>query len=86
MDRRQMVISGTRAHTGTSTAIMIEAPLLNVNTTIKASGEVISILPGLSAVNQHFGNTAIYGTIVPEEDQYEDMIIWLRRHYYLLNF
>ncbi len=61
--------NGTRTYTGTSTVSLREAPVVGVPTTIKVSGEVISILPDPSAVNQHFGNTPIYGAIVPEEDR-----------------
>jgi hypothetical protein len=61
--------NGTMTYTGNSTISMPEAPLVDVPTTIKVSGEVISIFPDPSAVNQHFGNTPIYGVVLPEEGQ-----------------
>ena len=47
---------------------MPEAAFADVPTTIKVSGEIISIFPDPSKVNQHFGNTPIYGAIIQEED------------------
>ena len=61
--------NGTMTYTGNSTVSMREGPLVDVPTTIKFSGEIISIFPDPSAVNQHFGNTPIYGVITPEEGQ-----------------
>jgi hypothetical protein len=40
-----------------------EGPLVGVPTTIKLSGEVISIFPDPSSVDGHFGDTPIYGAI-----------------------
>jgi hypothetical protein len=42
---------------------MPEAPVIDVPTTIKISGEIISIFPDPSNVNDHFGSTPIYGVI-----------------------
>jgi hypothetical protein len=68
--------NGTMTYTGNSTVSMPETPFVDVPTTIKVSGEIISIFPDPSAVNQHFGNTPIYGVILPEEGrrggQYDD--------------
>jgi len=61
--------NGTETYSGNSTVSMREGPLLDVPTIIKVSGEVISIFPEPSAVNQHFGNTPIYGAVIPEESQ-----------------
>jgi hypothetical protein len=61
--------NGTMTYTGNSTVSMPEAPIVDVPTTIKVSGEIISIFPDPSAVNHHFGNTPIYGVVLPEEDQ-----------------
>jgi len=61
--------NGTTTYAGNSTISMPEGPLVGVPTTIKVSGEVISIFPDPSAVNQHFGNTPVYGAILPEEGQ-----------------
>lgn len=61
--------NGTMTYTGNSTISMPEGPLVGVPTTIKVSGEVISIFPDPSTVNQHFGNTPIYGAVLPEEGQ-----------------
>jgi len=60
--------NGTTTYTGNSTVSMPEAPIVDVPTTIKVSGEIISIFPDPSKVNQHFGNTPIYGAIVVEEE------------------
>lgn len=59
--------NGTMTYTGNSTVSMPETPFVNVPTTIKISGEIISIFPEPSVVDQHFGNTPIYGVILPEE-------------------
>jgi hypothetical protein len=59
--------NGTMTYTGNSTVSMPESPLVDVPTTIKFSGEIISIFLDPSAVNRHFGNTPIYGAILPEE-------------------
>ena len=61
--------NGTSIYTGNSTISMPEGPLVGVPTTIKVSGEVISIFPDPSTVNHHFGNTPIYGAVLPEEGQ-----------------
>lgn len=60
--------NGTTTYTGNSTVSMPEAPIVDVPTTIKVSGEVISIFPDPSKVNQHFGNTPIYGAVLSEEE------------------
>ena len=68
--------NGTMTYTGNSTVSMPETPFVDVPTTIKVSGEIISIFPEPSAVDQHFGSTPIYGVILPEEGrrggQYND--------------
>ena len=60
--------NGTITYTGNSTISMPDAPIVDVPTTIKVSGEIISILPDPSKVNEHFGNTPIYGAVVAEEE------------------
>jgi hypothetical protein len=60
--------NGTMTYTGNSTVSMPEAPIADVPTTIKVSGEIISIFPDPSKVNQHFGNTPIYGAIATGEE------------------
>jgi hypothetical protein len=60
--------NGTTTYTGNSTVSMPEAPIVDVPTIIKVSGQIISIYPEPSKVNEHFGNTPIYGAIVQEED------------------
>ena len=42
---------------------MPEAPIVDVPTTIKLSGEVISIFPEPSSMDGHFGDTQIYAVI-----------------------
>src|ERR687892_2848858 len=59
--------NGTMTYTGNSTVSMPDAPIVDVPTTIKVSGEIISIFPDPSKVNQHFGNTPIYGAAIEEE-------------------
>jgi hypothetical protein len=60
--------NGTTTYTGNSTISMPDAPITDVPTTIKISGEIISIFPDPSKVNQHFGNTPIYGAVPTEEE------------------
>ncbi len=60
--------NGTKTYIGNSTISMPEAPIVDVPTTIKISGEIISIFPDPSRVNEHFGNTPIYGAIRVEEE------------------
>jgi hypothetical protein len=60
--------NGTMTYTGNSTISMPDAPIVDVPTTIKISGEVISIFPDPSKVNQHFGNTPIYGAVIEKEE------------------
>ena len=59
--------NGTMMYTGNSTVSMPDAPIVDVPTTIKVSGEIISIFPGPSKVNEHFGNTPIYGAAIEKE-------------------
>ena len=56
--------NGTMTYTGNSTISMPEAPIVDVPTTIKISGEIISIFPDPSSVEGHFGDTPIYGAAV----------------------
>ena len=60
--------NGTTTYTGNSTISMPEAAFEDVPTTIKVTGEIISIFPEPSRVNEHYGNTPIYGAIIQEED------------------
>jgi hypothetical protein len=55
--------NGTTTYTGSSTVSMPDAPIVDVPTTIKVSGEIISISPDTSSVNGHFGDTPIYAAI-----------------------
>jgi hypothetical protein len=55
--------NGTTTYTGSSTVSLPEGPLIGVPTTIKLSGEVISIFPDPSSVDGHYGNTPIYAAI-----------------------
>jgi hypothetical protein len=61
--------NGTMTYTGNSTISMPEAPIVDVPTTIKISGEIISIFPDPSKVNGHFGDTPIYGVIETGQDK-----------------
>jgi hypothetical protein len=60
--------NGTTTYTGNSTISMPEAAFEDVPTTIKVSGEIISIYPEPSKVNEHYGNTPIYGVVLVEEE------------------
>jgi hypothetical protein len=55
--------NGTTTFTGSSTVSMQEAPIVDVPTTIKVSGEVISIFLDPLSVDGHFGDTPIYAAI-----------------------
>jgi hypothetical protein len=55
--------NGTMTYTGNSTISMPEVPIADVPTTIKISGEIISIFPEPSSVDGHFGDTPIYGAV-----------------------
>lgn len=55
--------NGTTTYTGSSTVSLPEGPLVGVPTTIKLTGEVISIFPDPSSVDSHFGDTPIYAAI-----------------------
>jgi hypothetical protein len=61
--------NGTTTYTGNSTISTPKAAFEDVPTTIKVSGEIISIFPDPSSVDEHYGNTPIYGVVLPEEDQ-----------------
>jgi hypothetical protein len=52
--------NGTMTYTGSSTVSMPDAPIVDVPTTIKVSGEIISIFPYRLSVDGHFGDTPIY--------------------------
>jgi hypothetical protein len=57
----------TRIFNGTSTASMREGPVTDIPTGISIMGDkVISIWLDPSKVNNHFGNTPIYGTVMNE--------------------
>jgi hypothetical protein len=60
--------NGTTTYTGNSTISLPETAFEDVPTTIKISGEIISIFPDPSSVDEHYGNTPIYGVIIQEED------------------
>jgi hypothetical protein len=60
--------NGTTTYTGNATISMPEEAFADVPTTIKVSGEIISIFPEPSKVHEHYGNTPIYGAVVQEED------------------
>jgi hypothetical protein len=62
--------NGTMTYTGSSTIRLREAPIVDVPTTIKISGEIISIFPDPSNVNDHFGSTPIYGVIEHDSENY----------------
>lgn len=57
----------TRIFNGTSTASMREGPVADIPTGISILGDkVISIWLDPSKINNHFGNTPIYGTVMNE--------------------
>ena len=57
----------TRIFNGTSTSSMREGPVTNIPSSISIMGDkVISIWFDPSKINNHFGNTPIYGTVMNE--------------------
>ena len=57
----------TRIFNGTVTASLKEGPVTDIPTSIRIMGDkVISIWLDPSKVNNHFGNTPIYGTVMDE--------------------
>jgi hypothetical protein len=57
----------TRIFNGTATASLKEGPVTDIPTSIRIMGDkVISIWLDPSKVNNHFGNTPIYGTVIDE--------------------
>ena len=57
----------TRIFNGTATASLKEGPVTDIPTSIRIMGDkVISIWLDPSKVNNHFGNTPIYGTVMDE--------------------
>jgi|SRR5919106_917416 hypothetical protein len=60
--------NGTTTYTGNATISLREEAFTDVPTTIKVSGEIISIFPEPSKIHEHYGNTPIYGAIVQEEE------------------
>ena len=61
--------NGTKIFYGNSTISMKDGPIVDVPTTIKILGKVISIMPDPSKVNHHFGNTPIYGLVLSGRGQ-----------------
>jgi hypothetical protein len=60
--------TNTTTITGTATITMREGPVPNVPTTIQiAQDNVIAISPEAAAIENHFGNTPIYGIVVSLE-------------------
>jgi hypothetical protein len=60
--------TNTTTITGTTTITMREGPVHNVPTTIQiAQDQVIAISPEAAAIENHFGNTPIYGLLVSPE-------------------
>jgi hypothetical protein len=47
-------------YTGRSTISRPDTPIVDVPTTIKVSGEIISIFPYPSSMDGHFGDTPLY--------------------------
>ena len=61
--------------TGTATITMREGPVPNVQTTIEiAQDKVIAITPDPAALENHFGDTPIYGIVVSPEMIEEQMM------------
>jgi hypothetical protein len=58
----------TRVFNGTSTASMREGPVTNIPTTIRIIGDkVISVWLDPSRIENHYGNTPIYGIVMDEK-------------------
>ena len=57
----------TKVLNGTTTASMIEGPVTDIPTTIKIMGDkVISIQLDPSKIDEHYGNTPIYGLVMDD--------------------
>jgi hypothetical protein len=57
----------TEVLSGTTTASMMEGPVRDIPTTIKVMGDkVISIQLDPSKIDEHFGNTPIYGLVMDD--------------------
>jgi hypothetical protein len=50
-------------YTGSSTVSMPDAPIVDILTTIKVTGEIINIFPDPSSVDGHFDDPPIYAAI-----------------------
>ena len=58
----------TKVFNGTSTASMREGPVTNIPTSIKITGDkVISIWLDPSRIENHYGNTPIYGLVMDDD-------------------
>jgi hypothetical protein len=58
----------TKAFNGTSTASMREGPATDIPTTIKITGDkVLSVWLDPSRIDNHFGNTPIYGLVIDDD-------------------
>ncbi len=61
-------VTNSTTITGTATVTMREGPVPNVPTTIQiAQDKVVAITPDPAALQNHFGNTPIYGIVVSAE-------------------
>ncbi len=59
----------TTVFNGTSTASLREGPVTDIPTTITAiNGKVISIWLDPTKINNHYGNTPVYGTVMEKTD------------------
>jgi len=67
--------TNTTTITGTTTVTMREGPVPNVPTTIEiAQDQVIAITPDPATLENHFGNSPIYGLLVTPE-MIQDMMM-----------
>jgi hypothetical protein len=77
--------TNTTTITGTATITMREGPVPNVPITIKiAQDKVIAITPDAAAVQNHFGNTPIYGIVVSPE-MIKDMMMKYGENMHMMN-
>jgi hypothetical protein len=78
--------TNTTTITGTATITMREGPVPNVPTTIQiAQDKVIAITPDAAAVQNHFGNTPIYGIVVSPEMIKDMMMMYGDNNMHMMN-
>jgi hypothetical protein len=61
----------TKIFNGTSTASLREGPVTDIPTSIEIIGDkVISIWLDPSTIDNHYGNTPVYGIVIEDDDEH----------------